>query len=40
MLRGYLIPDKIQQELNSVKTFNSKASVIVSETIVQNINDL
>ena len=39
-LRGYLIPDKIQQELNSVKTFNSKASVIVSETIVQNINDL
>ena len=39
-LRGYLIPDRIQQELNSVKAFNTKASVRVSETIVQNINDL
>ena len=39
-LRGYLIPDTIQKELNSVKMYNSKSSVIVSETIVQNINDL
>ena len=39
-LRGYLIPDTIQKELNSVKMYNSKASVIVSETVVQNINDL
>jgi len=39
-LRGYLIPDTIQKELNSVKMYNSKSSVIVSETVVQNINDL
>ena len=39
-LRGYLIPDTIQKELNSVKMYNSKASVIVSETVVQNIDDL
>ena len=39
-LRGYLIPNTIQNELNSVKTYNSKASVIVSEKVVQNIDDL
>ncbi len=39
-LRGYLIPDTIQKELNSVKMYNSKSSVIVSETVVQNIDDL
>ena len=39
-LKGYLIPDTIQKELNSVKMYNSKSSVIVSETVVQNINDL
>ena len=38
-LRGYLIPDTIQKELNSVKMYNSKSSVIVSETVVQNIDD-
>ena len=39
-LRGYLIPDTIQNELNSVKMYNSKSSVIISETVVQNIDDL
>ena len=39
-LRGYIIPDKIQNELNSVKMYNSKASVKVSETVSINLSDL
>jgi len=39
-LRGYIIPDTIQKDLNSIKKFNSKAKVTITSEIVSNINDI
>ena len=36
-LRGYIIPDTIQKELNSVKKYNSKARVTITTEAVSNI---
>ena len=36
-LRGYIIPDTIQKELNSVKKYNSKAKVTITTEAVSNI---
>ena len=38
-LRGYLIPDTIQKDLNSTKKYNSKAKVTITTEAVSNIHD-
>jgi hypothetical protein len=38
-LRGYIIPDTIQKELNATKVYNSKAKVTISTETVSNIKD-
>jgi|TARA_B110000908_G_scaffold114105_1_gene133803 hypothetical protein len=38
-LRGYLIPDIIQKDLNSVKKYNSKAKVSITSEVVSNIDN-
>jgi len=38
-LRGYLIPDTIQKDLNSTKKFNSKAKVTITTEAVSNLQD-
>ena len=35
-LRGYIIPDTIQKELNSIKKFNSKSKIIIQMESVSN----
>jgi len=37
-LRGYLIPDTIQKDLNSTKKYNSKAKVTIGMETVSNID--
>jgi len=39
-LRGQLIPETFQKDVNSIKRFNSKAKVTVTSETVLNINDL
>jgi len=39
-LRGYLIPDIIQKDLNSIKKYNSKAKVSITSEVVSNIDDI
>jgi hypothetical protein len=38
-LRGYIIPDTIQNELNSMKKYNSKAKINITSEVVSNINE-
>ena len=38
-LRGYILPDTIQRELNSTKIYNSKAKVTIGMETVSNIED-
>jgi hypothetical protein len=38
-LRGYIIPDTIQNELNSMKKYNSKAKITITSEVVSNINE-
>jgi hypothetical protein len=38
-LRGYIIPDTIQKELNSMKKYNSKAKVTITSEVVNSIED-
>ena len=38
-LRGYIIPDTIQKELNSTKVYNSKAKVTITTEAVSNLED-
>ena len=38
-LRGYIIPDTIQNELNSMKKYNSKAKITITSEAVSNINE-
>ena len=38
-LRGYIIPDTIQKELNSIKKYNSKAKVTITSEAVSNLHD-
>ena len=39
-LRGYILPDTIQRELNATKVYNSKAKVTISTETVSNIDKL
>ena len=36
-LRGYILPDTIQKELNSTKVYNSKAKITINTETVSNI---
>ena len=38
-LRGYIIPDTIQKDLNSMKKYNSKAKITITSEAVSNIAD-
>ncbi len=38
-LRGYIIPDVIQKDLNSIKKYNTKAKVTITSETVSNIED-
>jgi hypothetical protein len=39
-LRGYIIPDTIQKELKSLKKYNSKAKVTITNEVVRDMRDL
>ena len=39
-LRGYIIPDTIQKELNALKKYNSKAKVTIKSETVANLQDI
>ena len=39
-LRGYIIPDVIQKDLNSAKKINSKSKITITSETVSNINDI
>jgi len=39
-LRGYIIPEVIQKDLNSIKKFNSKSKVTIGLETVSNLEDL
>jgi hypothetical protein len=39
-LRGYILPDTIQKELNSTRVYNSKAKVTITTETVNNIEDI
>ena len=39
-LRGYIIPDTIQKELKSMKKYNSKAKVTITNEVVRDMRDL
>jgi hypothetical protein len=39
-LRGYIIPDVIQKDLNSIKKYNTKAKVTITSETVSNIEDI
>jgi len=38
-LRGYIIPDVLQKDLNSIKKYNSKAKVTITSETVSNIDN-
>jgi hypothetical protein len=38
-LRGYIIPDTIQKELNSMKKYNSKAKITITSEVVNSMED-
>ena len=38
-LRGYILPDTIQKDLNSINRINSKAKIIIDTEIVSNLNE-
>jgi hypothetical protein len=37
-LFGYIVPDTIQKEITAIKKYNSKAQVIVTAEVVNNLN--
>ena len=37
-LFGYIVPDTIQKEITAIKKFNSRAQVIVTAEVVNNLN--
>ena len=39
-LKGYIIPDTIQNELNSMKKYNSKAKITITSETLSDINNL
>jgi hypothetical protein len=39
-LHGYIVPDTIQKELNSIKKFHNKSQVVFSVEVVSNINNI
>jgi len=39
-LRGYIIPDTIQKDLNSIKKYNTKAKVTITSEVVSNIDNV
>ncbi len=38
-MRGYIIPDTIQKELKSMKKYNSKAKVTITNEVVHDMRD-
>jgi hypothetical protein len=39
-LRGYILPDTIQKELNATKIYNSKAKITITTETTNNIEDI
>lgn len=39
-LRGYIIPDTIQKDLNSIKKYNSKSKITITTETTTNIDDI
>lgn len=39
-LFGYIIPDTIQKELNSIKKYNNKAQIIIGTEVLTNLNNI
>ena len=39
-LRGYIIPNTIQKELKSLKKYNSRAKVTITNEVVRDMRDL
>lgn len=39
-LRGYILPEVLQKDLNSIKKFNSKSQIVITSETVTNINDV
>lgn len=39
-LKGYIIPDVVQKDLNAVKKFNSKSKIEITSEVTKNINDI
>ena len=39
-LKGYIVPDVLQKDLNSIKKFNSKSKITITSEITKNINDI
>ena len=39
-LRGYIVPDVIQKDLNAIKKFNSKSKITITSETTGNINDI
>ena len=39
-LRGYIVPEVIQKDINSIKKFNSKSQIIITSETVTDINDI
>jgi hypothetical protein len=39
-LYGYIVPNTIQKQLNSLKKYNSKTKIVFSTEVVNNINDI
>ena len=37
---GYIVPNIIQKQLNSLKKYNSKTKIVFSTEVVNNINDI
>ena len=38
-LRGYIIPNVIQKDLNSIKKYNTKSKITITSETVSNINN-
>ena len=39
-LRGYILPEVLKKDLNSIKKFNSKSQIVITSETVTNINDV
>lgn len=39
-LKGYIIPDVLQKDTNSIKKFNSKSKITITSEVTKNINEI